>query len=339
MKRPISALNSTLLAILLAFGPMFLPAQDTFSIVAVDSVTGEVGSAGASCVNLLPTGLPADFLGDLFPGIGAINSQAYYLAQNQSNARMRMLAGDNPSQIIAWLIANDIQGDSTKRQYGVVRLDSSWSPSAAAHTGTNTDPWHGHRVGPNYSIQGNILLGAAILDSMEYNFLNTPGNLATKLMAALQGANVVGADTRCASFGTSSHFSFLKVAQPTDPDGQPSLLLTVKTAPSSGIEPIDSLQSLFNIWQSTTNNGGLPAGNQHQLTLSPNPANQRMRIEARGFLGKINYEVFDLTGKSVMDVRGEHQLDLDISGLAKGTYILEVTDVTTHRMREKFIRF
>ena len=34
--------------------------QDTFSIVAVDSITGEVGSAGASCVDLFQAGLPTD---------------------------------------------------------------------------------------------------------------------------------------------------------------------------------------------------------------------------------------------------------------------------------------
>ena len=51
--------------------------QDTFSIVAMDPITGEVGSAGASCVDLDANNLPTDdFLGELFPGLGAINSQA-----------------------------------------------------------------------------------------------------------------------------------------------------------------------------------------------------------------------------------------------------------------------
>ena len=52
-------------------------AQDTFSIVAVDTITGEVGSAGASCVDLFSAGITdIGFLGDLFPGVGAINTQA-----------------------------------------------------------------------------------------------------------------------------------------------------------------------------------------------------------------------------------------------------------------------
>ena len=227
------------------FAWSFLKSQDTFSIVAVDTVTGEVGSAGASCVSPAAFGLPVDFLGVLFPGVGAINCQAYYLPQNQANATDRMLAGDSPQEIIDWLVANDVQNNPTLRQYGVVRIigDESFS---AAHTGTNSDDYKSHRTGATYSIQGNILLGPEILDSMEYKFLNTEGDLAYKIMAAMQGANVVGADSRCTVNGTSSLFAFLKVAQPNDVFGSPSLVLGVDLADNIGSEPIDSLQNLFN---------------------------------------------------------------------------------------------
>lgn len=220
-------------------------AQDTFSIVAVDSVTGEVGSAGASCVDLFQANMPNDdFLGVLIPGVGAINTQAYYLLANQNNATAQMQAGQTPSQIIQWLVANDDQGTPELRQYGVASMTNG-SPEAAAHTGTSTDDYKNHIVGPNYAIQGNILLGQEVLDSMEARFLAEDGDLACKLMAALQGANMVGADTRCAPDGTSSLFAFVKVAQPSDPIGTPSLLASVRTHDNSGIEPIDSLQILF----------------------------------------------------------------------------------------------
>ena len=65
-----------------------------------------------------------------------------------------------------------------------------------------------HILGPNYAIQGNILLGQQILDSMEYYFLNTSGCLPERLMAAMNGAKVVGADTRCMVEGTSSLSAF-----------------------------------------------------------------------------------------------------------------------------------
>ena len=221
-------------------------AQDTFSIVAVDPTTGEVGSAGASCVDLFGTGLSDDsFLGQLIPNVGAINTQAYYLPANQNNATTRMNAGDTPSEIIQWLTDNDVQNTPENRQYGIAALVNG-IPETAAHTGSSTDDYKNHILGTNYAIQGNILLGQEVLDSMESRFLNEPGDLACKLMAALQGANMVGADTRCSTNGTSSLFAFVKVAQPDDTFGSPSFKVSVRTQDNTGIEPIDSLQTLFN---------------------------------------------------------------------------------------------
>ena len=172
--------------------------QDTFSIVAVDSLTGEVGSAGASCVDLTNfPGFATDFLGELFPAVGAINTQAYYLEANQQTARNRMQQGDTPGELIEWLITHDINNQPQFRQYGVAALVGG-SPQAAAYTGSATDNYKNHRTGPHYAIQGNILLGPAVLEDMETNFLQADGDLACKLMAALQGAKRVGADSRCA---------------------------------------------------------------------------------------------------------------------------------------------
>jgi len=221
--------------------------QDTFSIVAIDSITGEVGSAGASCVDMFMTGIPTnDFLGQLIPNVGAINTQAWYIATNQTNATNRMNMGDTPDQIIDWLVLNDVQSMPELRQYGIVAMVNG-SPQAAAYTGTSTDNYKNHIIGDNYAIQGNILLGQEVLDSMEARFLNESGDLTCKLMAALQGANMVGADTRCGSNGTSSLFAFIKVAQPIDIFASPSFNISVRTHSNSNIEPIDSLQILFDL--------------------------------------------------------------------------------------------
>ena len=221
--------------------------QDTFSIVAIDSITGEVGSAGASCVDMFITGFSTnDFLGQLIPNIGAINTQAWYNATNQANATNRMNFGDTPNQIIDWLVLNDVQSMPELRQYGIVAMVNG-SPQAAAYTGVSTDNYKNHIIGDNYAVQGNILLGQEVLDSMEARFLNETGDLTCKLMAALQGANMVGADVRCSSNGTSSLFAFVKVAQASDIFGSPSFNISVRTHSNSGIEPIDSLQILFDL--------------------------------------------------------------------------------------------
>ena len=221
--------------------------QDTFSIVAIDSITGEIGSAGASCVDMFTTGIPTnDFLGQIIPNVGAINTQAYYIPANQTNATNRMNIGDTPDQIIDWLVANDVQSTPEFRQYGIVAMVNG-SPQAAAHTGASTNDYKNHIIGANYAIQGNILLGQQVLDSMETRFLNETGDLSCKLMAALQGANMPGADIRCGVNGTSSLFAFVKVAQPTDIFGSPSFNISVRTHSNSNIEPIDSLQVIFDL--------------------------------------------------------------------------------------------
>ena len=275
-------MQNTLLSFLfscLLFTPCI--AQDTFSIVAVDSVTGEVGSAGASCVDLVlsfPNFAP-DFLGELFPGEGAINTQASYHPTNQASARTRMMAGDTPHEIISYLTGFDVAGNPHVRQYGVVRMVNG-SPQSAAYTGINCLNYRNHITGPNYSIQGNILLGQAILDSMEAQFLRAPGDLTCKLMAALQGANVNGADTRCGGpNGTSSLFAFIKVAQPTDTFGAPSFVMSVKTRANSGIEPLDSLQSLVDQAHFCQSLGIAPSKAPLEFSLSPNPTAATLTIE------------------------------------------------------------
>jgi hypothetical protein len=111
-------------------------------------------------------------------------------------------------------------------------------------------------AGVFYSIQGNILLGQSILDSMQSRLLSTQGSLADRLMAALQGAKVTGADTRCTPNHSSSLSAFLRVAQVNNqPD---SLYIDLWMAYPQGFagivpaDPIDSLQTLYDQWKTMT---------------------------------------------------------------------------------------
>ena len=235
-----------LLSFILAamFSTFNVVAQDTFSIVAVDTITGEIGSAGASCVGPY-NGVGAYIISDVIEGIGAIHTQAYWLSANQQNAHDRMLEGLSPQEIIDWLVANDAENNPTIRQYGIVDLVRRGE--SAGYTGINCDDYKNHLTGPGYSIQGNILLGPVVLDSMKTMFLNTQGALADKLMAALQAAKIIGADTRCAVRGTSSRSGFIKVVRIGD-GATPYLQIIVPDTPI-GTDPIDVLQGLFHDWK------------------------------------------------------------------------------------------
>ena len=73
----------------------------TFSIVAVDTTTGEIGSAGGSCI------AGSIIISDIHPGVGAIHTQSYYLPSNQNYASSLMDQGYSPSEIIEFLIATN----------------------------------------------------------------------------------------------------------------------------------------------------------------------------------------------------------------------------------------
>ncbi len=220
-----------------------LRAQDTFSIVAVDPRTKEVGSAGASCIgNSLR-------ISDVIEGVGAIHTQAFYLEANQQTAHDRMVAGDSPQQIIDYVTTHDAENNSTIRQYGVVDLVGGGR--SAGYSGVNTNDYKNHLTGPTYSIQGNILIGPVVLDSMQYIFTHTSGSLADRLMATLLAAKIPGADSRCLSQGRSALSAFIRVVRVGDRNNQ-YLFRDVDNVPPiniNPIDPIDSLKKIFDAWK------------------------------------------------------------------------------------------
>lgn len=331
MKKISSLLQIVLLLLLVYANSAF--SGDTFSIVAVDPVTGQVGSAGASCI------AGSIILSDVHPGVGVIHTQAYYLAQNQNYARTLMNMGLSPQQIIDSVVAHDYQNNPTIRQYGVVDLINGGR--SAAYTGVNCDNYKNHITGPTYSIQGNILLGQQILDSMKARFLNTPGQLAVKLMAALQGAKVVGADTRCTSRGTSSISAFIRVANTTDPLNNFYLDLNVNNTPW-GRDPIDSLQILFNNWLATgiiENTGPVPEKAALYQNY-PNPFNPVTTIKfdipaspvpSQGGVQSVKLVVYDVLGRELATLvnlqlkPGSYSVNFDAGNLSSGVYMYKLT--------------
>lgn len=227
-------------------------AQHTFSIVAVDPVTGEIGSAGATCLDIddLNGEEGALVISDIILGVGGIHTQSFFTFEIQAQARARMEAGDSPQEILDWLMDNDSQHQT--RQYGIVDLigGPGGTPRAVGFTGSNNGNFANHIVGPNYAIQGNILLSQDVLDDMETGFLETEGTLADKLMAAMQGAKRIGAQTSCTSNETSSKSAFLRVAKVEDlftNYGHLTVDLNVsKTAFAE--DPIDVLQTTYGFY-------------------------------------------------------------------------------------------
>ena len=313
-------------AALLVFGS--LSAQDTFSIIAVDPATGEVGSAGASCVTGVGAGGIIDIITDIIPGKGGVNSQAYVCIPNTNlqNAILRMEEGLSPQEIIDWLLLNDSCSsqnfDPAFRQYGIADLDGGGNPRTAGWTGNMADDYKEDRQASNFSVQGNILLDVSVIDNMEANFNNTAGTLADKLMAAMQGANFAGADSRCLANGTSSTTAYLLVYRADDDPNDPYLRLNVgQQAP--GVEPIDILQDLYDNFLTVED-----VELNNKLRLFPNPADNELTLGVDPSIALTNLSIYDINGKNLFSQSdfGAQQLQqkINVSQLPSGVFFLTV---------------
>ncbi len=157
----------------------------TFSIVARDSITGELGVAVASRFFAVGSVVPwaeAD--------IGAVATQAFANTSFGWRALDLLNIGLKPDEIIDVLLRGDDK--PTKRQFGIVDAFGN----SVTYTGKGCISWAGGRKGPNYAIQGNILAGENVVVGMEEAFLSTKGTLADRLYESLLAGERNGGDSR-----------------------------------------------------------------------------------------------------------------------------------------------
>lgn len=157
----------------------------TFSIVASDPKTGEVGVAVQSkyfCVGSVVPWAKA--------GVGAVATQAAGVAVYGPRILERLEAGDSPSNAIDFVLADD--DERAHRQLGVVDAKGA----VASWTGESCNPWAGAFSGEGYTAQGNILAGEAVVKEMARAYETTEGDMAERLAAALEAGQAAGGDTR-----------------------------------------------------------------------------------------------------------------------------------------------
>jgi len=172
------------------------PPVATFSILAWDPQTGEIGGAVQSRVFSVGNGvLWAE------AGVGAVATQAIVDVSYGPQAIELLRQGVAPAEVIrrVWEADPDPRpGNWTKqgRQFAVIDAKGA----AAAFTGPRATAWAGHtsctRAGAHCTAQGNILAGEAVVKEMVRAFEETSGHLAQRLVAALEAGQVAGGDTR-----------------------------------------------------------------------------------------------------------------------------------------------
>jgi uncharacterized Ntn-hydrolase superfamily protein len=164
---------------------MLDPIIATFSIVAHDPANGDLGIAVQS--KFLAVGAVVPWAR---AGAGAIATQALANIQYGPDGLQLLHNGMAAPDVLARLLQADPGRDH--RQVGIVDRNGG----AAAHTGRACHTWAGHLVGDGFCCQGNILAGDAVINDMAAAFVGAQGELAERLLAALDAAQAAGGDRR-----------------------------------------------------------------------------------------------------------------------------------------------
>src|SRR5690242_17821294 len=203
---------------LILFGCQPRARLNTWTIVAADPVTGDVGVAGASCVPM-----PIDAIAALVPGKGAAATQAFFDIDNRNKVYELLRAGQPADEIVKQVTDRGYDRGVNDRQYGVVTIQGGNS-KAAAFTGSSAISWAGSEqdVVRAVSVQGNILAGPAVvhdaLNAFATNVSSGTNTLPDRLMRALEAGSAAGGDVRCnnSRVRQTAAASFILVARGAD---------------------------------------------------------------------------------------------------------------------------
>lgn len=157
----------------------------TYSIVALDPATGELGVAVQS--HWFSVGPLVPWAA---PGVGAIATQANIEVAHGPHGLALLRHGLDAPSALERLLSHD--PGAAGRQVGIVDA----AGRAAAHTGSLCMPEAGHVTGDGVSCQANIMASASVWPAMLQAFEETDGPLVSRLLAALDAAEEQGGDVR-----------------------------------------------------------------------------------------------------------------------------------------------
>ena len=186
MKRFLMCLSLLLMVGIHAI-PQSLPPVSTFSIVAIDPQTGELGVAVASRYFSVGSVVPW-----AMADVGAVATQADVNVGYGQQTLDLLRQGMTAPEVLKKLLAEDKFPGKDGRQVAIVDAKGN----VAAYTGPQAPNWAGDRQGKTWSAQGNILVGPQVPEAMGKAFEGTQGELAEKLFAALKAGDAAGGDAR-----------------------------------------------------------------------------------------------------------------------------------------------
>ena len=161
------------------------PLVSTFSIVARDPVTGDLGVAVES--KFLAVGAVVPWVR---AGVGAIATQAWANVDYGPRGLALLAEGKSAREVVETLTGED-EGRA-RRQLGVVDAQGH----AASYTGPECNDWAGGVEGDGFCCQGNILTGPEVVAAMAAAYRESDGTFANRLLSALEAGQAAGGDSR-----------------------------------------------------------------------------------------------------------------------------------------------
>jgi uncharacterized Ntn-hydrolase superfamily protein len=162
------------------------PLAHTYSIVARDSETGELGVAVQS--HWFSVGTTVSWAE---AGVGAVATQSFVNKSFGLRGLELLRSGLTAQQALDSLLATDEAREV--RQVAIVDT----SGNVAVHTGKNCIDFAGHIKGTGFSVQSNMMLTSKVPEAMADAYNAAPGKpLAERMLAALEGAQKAGGDIR-----------------------------------------------------------------------------------------------------------------------------------------------
>lgn len=158
---------------------------NTYSIVARDAETGQLGVAVQSHWFSVGTLVPF-----AEAGVGAVATQSFIEVSYGPLGLELMAMGRTAPEALRALVSTD--ADEAVRQVAMVDVNGN----VAAHTGSKAIYAAGHRTGEAYSVQANLMENPTVWDAMAVAYENADGDLAERMLRALEAAEAEGGDIR-----------------------------------------------------------------------------------------------------------------------------------------------
>lgn len=157
----------------------------TFSIVARCPRTLALGVCVSTAVPAVGSAVP-----HVKAKVGAIATQGQTNVLYGINGLRLLEMGSSPETALEAMLKEDVSRE--RRQVAIIDKDGG----AAAFSGKETLEWKGHLVGEDFVVAGNALVGVQVIEAMAQIFKNSKGDLAERLLKALESGQKAGGDKR-----------------------------------------------------------------------------------------------------------------------------------------------